>query len=266
MTLPEPILNSFRENGVKAHRYYESVGSTNQIALEWLEEGAPDQAIVFANHQSDGRGRLQRKWVTNPGAAIAVSIILRPTPDEVNKLSLASPLAGVALADLLQKAYQIPAQIKWPNDVLINEAKTAGILTEVSWDGSRLNGIVIGIGINITPAALPPVESLQYPATCLQEHLNFPLDRFQFLAHFLQSLFYWRQRLTRDLFFETWKEKLAFQGKTVYIKGNDGTVLCTGTINGILPNGDIAIKTAENKIETFTVGDVHLRRDPNNQP
>ena len=260
MTIPLNFKQTLTNSGVSAFRYYETVGSTNQAALEWLQQGAPDQAIVFADHQSSGKGRLNRTWVTNPGSAIAVSIILQPDPEEKELSNLFSPLAGVALADLLIKTYHIQAEIKWPNDVLINEAKTAGILNEADWKGDQLNGIILGIGINITQTSLPPLESLQYPATCIQNHVDFPIDRYQFLAQFLQSLFYWRNLLTKPIFFNSWKKMLAFRGKNVYIKGNDGSLLCSGFVHGILPNGDLQIRTEGQEIKTFTVGDVHLRQ------
>lgn len=262
MSLPDQTAQKLKKAGVSDFRYFESIGSTNLASMDWLNQNAPDQAVVFADHQSAGRGRLKRKWVTNPGSALAVSVILRPSPAEQENLSLFSPLAGVALTHLLETSYQIPAEIKWPNDVLIDEGKTAGILTELSWENGKLKGIVIGTGINITPLSLPPAEALQYPATCLQNHSKAPIERLRFLAQFLQSLFQWRKKLNQPEFFDYWQNKLAFRGKKVYIKGNKGEVLCTGQIYGILKNGDLQIATADQKIETFTVGDVHLRRDP----
>lgn len=261
MPIATDFENTLTNSGVSAFRYYETIGSTNQAAMEWLQQGASDQAIVFADHQSSGKGRLNRTWVTNPGSAIAVSIILKPTPEEKERSYLFSPLAGVALADLLIKNYHLSAEIKWPNDVLINEAKTAGILSEANWKGNQLNGIVLGVGINITPSSLPTRDSLQYPATCIKNHSKDPIDRYQFLAQFLHSLFHWRKNLTTQLFFNSWKKMLAFQGKKVYIKGNDGSTLCSGTVYGVLPDGDLQIRTEQKEIKTFKVGDVHLRQN-----
>ncbi len=261
MNIPKDFQQLLTDSGVSDFRYYDSVGSTNQTAMHWLQQGAPDQAIVFANHQSNGKGRLNRTWVTNPGSSIAVSVIFQPTPPEQSFSYLFSPLAGVALADLLRQTYHLPAEIKWPNDVLINEAKTAGILSEADWQAGHLKGLVLGIGINITPQALPPSGMLQYPATCLQDHIPRPIDRTHFLAQFLQSLFKWRKLMMSSSFFEAWKNMLAFREKKVYIKGYNGTVLCSGTIYGILPNGDLQIITDQQEIQTFTVGDVHLRQN-----
>lgn len=252
--------------GVSQFRYFPSLPSTNVEAMTWLEQDAPDQAVVFADHQSAGRGRLQRTWITQKNSAIAVSVILRPKDYEKTNPALFSPLAGVALADMLRQDYHIPAQVKWPNDVLIHEAKTAGILSEVSWKGADLNGIVIGVGINITPESMPPSEGLQYTATCVQNHSNISINRLQFLAQFLQSLFTWRQHIHKDLFYNSWKKMLAFQDKNVYIKGNDGSILSSGKIYDILPNGDLQIITDAGQIRTFTVGDVHLRQADGEQP
>ncbi len=116
----------------------------------------------------------------------------------------------------------------------------------------------------MTKSSLPPREILQYPATCIYDHIKISIDRFQFLAQFLQSLFQWRKLLTKPIFFNSWKKMLAFQGKKVYIKGNDGSIRCSGTVHGILPNGDLQIRTEQKEIKIFTVGDVHLRQNHQN--
>jgi BirA family biotin operon repressor/biotin-[acetyl-CoA-carboxylase] ligase len=260
MAIPSHLKQILSDSGISDFRYFESVDSTNQAALAWLQDGAPDRSLVFADHQSRGKGRLNRAWVTNPGSAIAASIILCPTPAEQTHASLFSPLAGIALAHLLRETYHLPAEIKWPNDVLIEEAKIAGILTEADWQAGRLTGIVVGVGINITQQALPSGISLEYPATYLENYLPYSIDRYQFLAQFLQSLFQWRDLMWTPSFFNCWKNLLAFQDKTVYIKGNDGSILCSGIIHGISPDGDLQIRTEHQEIETFNAGDVHLRQ------
>ena len=94
---------------------------------------------MIADQQTKGRGRLGRSWVTNPGAALAFSIILRPTAEEIDHLGLFSPLAGLAVCLALQNLH-LPAEIKWPNDVLLARRKTCGILAESVWQGEQLQG------------------------------------------------------------------------------------------------------------------------------
>jgi BirA family biotin operon repressor/biotin-[acetyl-CoA-carboxylase] ligase len=259
MSIPEDFLKAIQQTNVPQFKYYESIDSTNLNALEWLERGAPDGAVVFANHQRAGRGRFERSWVTQTGSAIAVSMIVKPEPDEREHLTFFSPLAGIALVDVLNHHLHIAAQIKWPNDVLIERSKTSGILTESVWNGERLLGLVVGIGINIYAQSIPPKELIQFPATCLQDHCSFPINRFDLLKALIQSFNFWRSKLNSPEFMNQWQKTLAFRGEKVYIKQMDGTDQIVGTLIGLTSNGDLEILTEINQIHTVTAGDVHLR-------
>ena len=258
MQTPKDFLNVVQNAGLPDWRYFETIDSTNLNALQWLNDDARDGSIVFANHQSAGRGRSERQWVTNPHSSIAISIVLRLNETEQQNLQLFSALAGVALAITLQKNYSIDAAIKWPNDVLIDKQKTAGILTEAAWNGDQLDGIVVGVGINILPDSIPPVDKLQFPATCIQQHTTKIVDRFTFLGQFLQSFFEWREKVSLPIFINQWEKLLAFRDETVYIKETD-IVIFSGILSGIESNGDLRIISEEGIIKKFTVGDVHLR-------
>ena len=259
MSTPIEFLQVIQNTATPQFKYFESIGSTNQIALEWMESGAPDLAIVFSDHQSAGRGRLNRSWVTEPGSAIALSIIIKPTANELQNLALFSPLAGIALVDCLKKNFSINAQIKWPNDVLIDRQKTCGILTESVWRGNKLLGLVVGIGINVTPASVPPREEVFFPATCLQNHCIEKIDRYDLLEKFIQSFKFWRDQLPLPAFMDYWQESLAFLGETVYINQNDESGQINGVLTGITSSGDLQLRTENNQLKSIFVGDVHLR-------
>lgn len=259
MSIPEAFIKAIQCTSVPQFKFYSSIDSTNLIALDWLENGTPDGAIVFADHQSSGRGRFDRKWVTQPGSAIAVSIIVRPDVREQKYLPLFSPLAGIALADVLNHNLQIDAQIKWPNDVLIDRMKTSGILTETVWNGDELLGLVVGIGVNVLPQSIPPMELLQFPATCLQDHSPFPINRFEVLAALINAFSFWRTQIHLPEFMNQWQKTLAFRGEKVYIKQKDGSIPISGILSGLTSNGDLEILSENNQKQTITVGDVHLR-------
>ncbi|MBE0688262.1 MAG: biotin--[acetyl-CoA-carboxylase] ligase [Anaerolineaceae bacterium] len=259
MPIPEAFIKAIQNTSVPQFKYYSSIDSTNRIALEWLENGTPDGAIIFADHQSSGRGRYDRKWVTQPGSAIAVSIIVRPELNERKHLQFFSPLAGIALADVLKHKMQIDAQIKWPNDVLIDRKKTAGILTETVWNGEELLGLVVGIGVNVLPQSIPPKELLQFPATCLQDYCPYSIDRFDVMAALMNAFSFWRSQIHLPEFLNQWQKSLAFRGEKVYIKQKDGNVQISGKLLGLTPNGDLEILSENNQKQTITVGDVHLR-------
>ena len=157
-------------------RFFESIGSTNDEAMAWADAGAEDWSLVVADQQTQGRGRLGRHWVTNPGAALAFSLVLRPSREEMAFASLFSPLGGMGVASALEEI-GLAALVKWPNDVLLNRRKVCGILGEAAWTGDRLNGMVLGIGVNVASESVPPAGELLFPATCVEAELGRPLDR-----------------------------------------------------------------------------------------
>lgn len=242
---------------IPAIQYYDSIGSTNDAALRWAEAGAADGSLVVADQQTSGRGRLGRSWVTNPGAALAFSMVLRPSEDEMKRLELFSPLAGLAVCSALQ-GLGLPAQIKWPNDVLINRRKTCGILAESTWDGSRLIGTVVGIGINVAPESVPPAEALQFPATCIEEHLRQPVDRGQLLRQVLNEFFNWRSNLGSPDFFKAWEDRMAFKGESVQLLNPDSESV-SGILLGVDEKGYLRVRLSAGNVKIISVGDVHLR-------
>lgn len=238
-------------------QYLPSTGSTNDDALRWLEEGALEYTAVFADEQTKGRGRFQRRWITNPGAALAVSVVLYPKENERQFIALFAPLAGIALTDALEGLFGIAPQIKWPNDVLLGEKKVSGILTETHWVGSDLRGVVIGTGVNITTGAIPPEEMLTFSATCLEAELGYLVDRWELLAAYLEKLVTWRENLGKDSFMRYWQAHLAFVNRAVEIRGTQGVVV-GGILEGISPDGELLIRDGAIQ-HSVQAGDVHLR-------
>ena len=152
-------------------RYFDSIGSTNDEALAWAAAGARDLSIVIADEQTQGRGRLDRKWFTPKGSGLAFSLILRPSATLRPHLSRTVGLAALSIAESCSGLGLAP-RIKWPNDILLNGKKTAGILIETVWSGDDVDSLVIGMGINVHKASVPPAELLQFPATSLEDELG----------------------------------------------------------------------------------------------
>src|SRR5512142_1875291 len=167
--------------------YFDSIGSTNNEALAWATSGAKDLSLVIADAQTAGRGRLDRKWFTPKGTALAFSLILRLTPEEKPYLTRTVGLAALAVADAL-RTRGLEAQVKWPNDVLIDGRKVAGILIESVWSGDELDCLVIGIGVNVLRAAVPSAELLQFPATSLEDALGPEVEREKVLHDILAGI------------------------------------------------------------------------------
>ncbi len=237
-------------------RFYDTIGSTNDEALRWAAEGARDLSLVVAEEQTAGRGRFSRKWHTPPGAALALSLILRPSASEAAFAGRLTGLAALALVDCC-RALGLPAQIKWPNDVLLGGRKAAGILVETSWGGGSLDAAVLGIGVNVAPASVPPADELSFPATCIEAELGTPLNRPHLLRDLLSTLLSWRSRIPSGDFLRAWEGSLAYRGMPVSVSQDHGQPL-NGTLLGLEPDGSLRLM-ANSKTVVVHVGEIHLR-------
>ncbi len=238
-------------------RYFASTGSTNLDALAWAEAGAADGSLVVADEQTQGRGRLERRWVTLPGSGLAFSLILRPHLTELPHAALISPLGALAVCEALL-GLGLHARIKWPNDVLVSGRKLCGILAESAWLADQLQAVVLGIGINMAPGSLPPTDQLNFPATCLEAELGREVDRVEFLGTVLQELFSWRPQLGKPLFFKTWQDNLAYRNEIVRVEIPGGVDLI-GHLRGINADGSLRLIAPDGQEISVLAGDVRLR-------
>jgi BirA family biotin operon repressor/biotin-[acetyl-CoA-carboxylase] ligase len=168
----------------RAAHCYRSVKSTNDLAAQMAEQGAPEGTIVTAEQQTQGRGRLGRTWHSPEGSGIYLSIILRPrfTPDKAPGLSL---MTALALADTLSSRCPGEVRIKWPNDVLLSGRKVAGILTELSAERGKINHVLVGVGVNVNQKADDFPDELRSIATSLRRITKKPTNRAELLREFL---------------------------------------------------------------------------------
>lgn len=130
-------------------RYFDSIGSTNTEALDWASSGAPEGALVITDHQTGGRGRWGRSWFSLPGKLLQFSLILRPDL-ALDRHGLLTGGLGVACAEAIAATTGLPAQIKWPNDVVIDARKIVGMLVETQTMGAAISAAVCGIGVNVS--------------------------------------------------------------------------------------------------------------------
>ena len=183
-SLPEefagPLMMAQARLGIFAHRilWYSEVGSTNDTAGAFAEQAAEQGLVVLADRQTAGRGRLGRSWASPSGAGIYVSVILRPSVAAARLVTIA---AGVAVTDGIASATGLSTHVKWPNDVHASGRKLAGILAE-----GAAGHVVLGIGINVQPAAYP--ADVAQRATSIEAELGRPVDRGLVLAECLAAL------------------------------------------------------------------------------
>jgi BirA family biotin operon repressor/biotin-[acetyl-CoA-carboxylase] ligase len=230
------------------------VPSTQAIAFELAAQGAPDRTVVVADHQTAGRGRRGRRWEDEPGASLLASILLRPRL-EPHRLSLLSYVAAIAVVEALAGVASLAARLKWPNDVLVNGLKIAGILLESRMNRStgqigatrssnrpptELSGlaapvttdlaapattvlVTIGIGINLTQRQFE--AALAARATSVALASGRTIDRETMLAAILERLDVWRARLEDEGFEPVRARWLALSdtiGRQISIEGQTG--------------------------------------------
>ncbi|MBE0698199.1 MAG: biotin--[acetyl-CoA-carboxylase] ligase [Anaerolineaceae bacterium] len=243
-------------------RYYDVIGSTNDEALRWAAAGAADGCLVVANQQTSGRGRLGRRWVTTPGAALAFSLIMLPYPAEQAQSSFFTALGALAVCQALETRLGLAVQIKWPNDILLEGKKTAGILVEANWMGQEMQSVVIGIGVNIAAESVPPASELLFPATSVEQNTRKKVDRIDLLRAILQGFVDWRVQLQKGGIRSAWEDRLAFKGDWVNIEETAspaGSTPLTGQVMGLDDSGSLLLRSAAGAIVRVAVGDLHLR-------
>ena len=238
-------------------RYFDMIGSTNDYAMHWANDGADDLSLVLADEQTAGRGRMERKWFTPPGSALAMSLILRPTVDEVSYIPRATALLAISLVDSLRQ-HGLDSQIKWPNDILLSGSKVAGILVESIWSGNKPDALILGMGVNVLKASVPTTDELLFPATSLEDEFGKPLNREELLKDILLTLLVWRLKLGTNLFITTWQQNLAFFGQQVRV-WRDCEQEVVGELIGLNPDGSLNLRDENGKSVTVHFGEVHLR-------
>lgn len=239
------------------YRFYrhKTLASTNDEAKRLAALGEPEGAVVVADTQTAGRGRSGRAWITPPGAAIAMSIILRPhiLPAHTTQIAL---LGGLAAREGIFRVTGLPAQIKWPNDVLVRGKKVAGVLAEAAFDGERTEYVVLGIGVNVNDGP-PPDLSLEYPATSLAAETGSEVERDSVMGAILSALNDHYSQLGTPVLTAALSEHLAMRGQAVQVIGVTETI--TGQLEGVTGEGALVVRLNNGEIRMILAGDVHLR-------
>lgn len=238
------------------YHHFEQIGSTNDYAMQLAIEGAPHGTLVVAEEQTRGKGRLQRPWLSSARRGIYMSLILS-TPLPLNEAQHATTVAAITLADLLRSQYRVPAKIKWPNDILVDEKKVAGILTEMQSDQDYARFLVVGIGINVNHERGDLAGPFRYPATSIAIELGHPVERKELLVAFLRR-FETRYELFTEEGFAAFLPQLeglsAVLGKR--IKVLSGKKEIAGKALGFTQEGGLRIQTDGGREEVVWVGDV----------
>ena len=233
-----------------------SVGSTNTCARELALAGAPEGTAVVADSQSAGRGRMDRKWVSPAGVNLYMSVVLRP-PRHAEHLTLVAPLAVIGA---LERQCGLAARVKWPNDVLVNGRKIAGLLGEasVASSGAGVEFVILGVGINLNARRDQLPQRTLYPATSALLESGREVSRAAVARDFFVDL----ARLYRELLREgfnarlrsCWEERCAVLGHQVTV--DTGAEKILGTVLGLDPDGRLRLRLADGRTERVVSGDI----------
>jgi len=235
--------------------YVESTDSTNTLAQQLAREGTPNGTVVLAETQLKGRGRLGRSWVSPPYRNLSLSVVLRPdiASSEAPQIGL---VAGLAVTETVRE-WGPHAMIKWPNDVLIDGRKLAGILTEMEAAEGRVQFVVIGIGINLNSKSEDFPPELHHRLTTLCAASGGLVDRDAFAARLLSHLEQRYEMLLRDGFATIrplWEALSCLTGRQVRIEG--GTQTCEGVVTGLAADGTLRLRSLEGQDIRIVAGDV----------
>jgi BirA family biotin operon repressor/biotin-[acetyl-CoA-carboxylase] ligase len=241
-------------------RVFQSTTSTNDVIERLARDGVKEGAVVFAESQTCGRGRLGRKWLSPPRKGLWFSVLLRPEmrPAEATRLTVAS---ATALRRAIHSETGLEPEIKWPNDLLIQGRKTAGILTELNAELDQIKYVILGIGVDISfsPADFP--AELRSQATSLEAELGKPVFCPQLAVAILKELDYDYARVTSGRFAdiaEEWEKHCTTLGRNVAIRV--GARQISGRAEALGDEGALLLRTEHGHLERIVGGDVTIEK------
>ncbi len=239
-------------------RIFPEIDSTNAELLAEGRMGGPEGVVAVADHQTAGRGRLGRTWSAAPGTALLVSVLLRPGLSPAS-MPLVTIAAGLAAVDAVDRAAGFRPGLKWPNDLVVDDKKLAGMLAETTTGGGE-TPLVVGIGFNVAAGAYP--GELADSATSCEEVAGRPVDRVELLTCFLEAL----ESRYAGVFRAGAKEELlaayradsATLGRRVRVEMSGGVL--EGVANHLAWNGQLVVVDDGGGHTAVSAGDVvHLR-------
>jgi BirA family biotin operon repressor/biotin-[acetyl-CoA-carboxylase] ligase len=230
--------------------------STNLQACQLADEGAPEGLVVIADRQTAGKGRLGRQWASPGGVNLYTSILLRPPilPFEAPRLTF---LSAVAVCRAINSCTRLQARVKWPNDVLIDGAKVAGLLNEMNAETDQVHYVVLGIGVNLNMTQEQFPADLRYPATSLLLCSGDPVSRLEFTRTLLREIDLLYQQYLQDgsaSIISAWCELCDLTGKQVTVDCSNKVI--EGTMTGLDDDGALLVRAADGTVETIYAGDV----------
>jgi len=233
--------------------YYPRLASTMDVARQEARQGAIEGTVVIAGEQTAGKGREKRVWFS-PRGSLALSIILYPAMTYLPYLIM---LASLAVVRSIEAVTGLKAQVKWPNDVLINDKKVCGILIESDLRGNDVTYAVIGIGINVN-FRLSHFPKILHIATSLADELGKEVSRLDLIRCLLVEIEKLYSTLPDgDSIYQAWRDRLVTLGRQVRVKS--GKTVLEGIAESVARDGSLLLRHANGNSTRIVAGDVTLR-------
>jgi len=241
-------------------RVFEETTSTNDVIEKLARDNVKEGAVVFAESQTKGRGRLGRKWMSPPRKGLWFSVLLRPAmrPATVTQLTIA---ACMALFRAIRSQTGLTPEIKWPNDILIRGKKVAGILTELSAELDKVKYVILGVGVDVNQGAGEFPSELRKLATSLKIETGQRQDRAALAVKILRELDGDYDRICAGEFesvADEWEEHCATLGHNVVIHIGDRKV--RGCAESLDTDGALLLRTQHGHLERIIGGDVTVEK------
>jgi BirA family biotin operon repressor/biotin-[acetyl-CoA-carboxylase] ligase len=239
---------------------FEQTTSTNDVIEILARDGVKEGAVVFAEAQTKGRGRLGRKWMSPTHKGLWFSILLRPElrPQETTQLTVAS---ATALRRAIKTVTGLSAEIKWPNDLMIGGKKIVGILTEMSAEVDRVRHVILGIGVDVNQEAADFPADLRKIATSLKIEADREISRADLATEILRELDFDYARIGGGKFpavADEWEAGCATIGKNVSVQM--GARQIRGRAEALDNDGALLVRTEHGHLERIIGGDVTLEK------
>jgi BirA family biotin operon repressor/biotin-[acetyl-CoA-carboxylase] ligase len=229
------------------------VGSTQDVARAEAERGVPEGTVVLAEEQTSGRGRLGRSWISPAGKNLYVTLVMRPHARLLRTLSIVAPLA---IAEALEGVAGFTCRIKWPNDVLVEGRKIAGVIIETDLAGDVVRHALVGMGVNVNldVQAVPEIADI---ATSVRQELGRDGSREEVLAALLNAF---EERYSEaqesDVAFRVWRSRLETLGRRVSAALPDRVEV--GVAEDVDAEGNLLIRRDDGSLANVEAGDVTL--------
>ncbi len=232
--------------------YCPTIDSTSSVAKTLAQQGAPEGTLVIADEQTAGRGRLDRRWIAPRGTCLLFSLVFRPNL-KVDRAQALNMICGLGVREAIHELAALPAQLKWPNDIMLHGRKAGGILTEMSSKGELIEYVVVGIGLNVNVdlSALPA----EFKATSISHELGETIPRLRLLKEALRFIHqrYYALRAGESPLAD-WAAALETLGQRVQLHTEEG--VWQGLATGVDDVGALLLRLDDGHLRRVLLGDI----------